>query len=290
MWFGRLREGILVGVIWLALLAIVGALVCLAVSLFLWIWPHPSPFFLAALGLLAAWGLVQLVRHRALPRLAEALKPKYFSKIDEAEAREAEDPWFRPPPFRLDPVSPPGLVADVVSAVSKVVIGVVLRLYRIFAPNGRVLPLSFRLVTRFEDVTAVLNDPDRFRVPFGREWTAMGDGRNCVLGMDGDAHARQSALFTAIMGPQHWPADQIRISTKAQEIARGVIAEADGGLDVVADVFQRTITEVCIDYLGLEAPDRAAYADWLTSKTWLTFGDPTGEGQPGHLRRSHGRA
>lgn len=276
MWFGRLREGILVGAIWLALLAIVGVVIHLAVSLFLWIWPHPSPLFLAVLGLLAAWGVFQLVRHRALPRLAEALEPKYFGKIEEAEAREAADPWLRPPPFRLDPVSPPGLIADIVSAVSRFVIGVVLRLYRIFAPNGRILPLSFRLVTRFEDVTAVLKDPDRYRVPFGREWTAMGGGRNSVLGMDGVDHDRQRALFNAIMGPQLWPVDQIRISTKAAEVARGVIAEADGGLDVVADVFQRTITEVCIDYLGLEAPDRAAYADWLTSKTWLTFGDPTG--------------
>ena len=122
----------------------------------------------------------------------------------------------------------------------------------------------------------MLNDPDRFRVPFGPEWTAMGDGRNSVLGMDGPTHARQRALFEEIMGRRHWHLDKIRISTKAAEVARGLIEEADGGLDVVADVFQRTITEVCVDYLGLEAPDRAAFADWLISKTWLTFGDPTG--------------
>lgn len=107
MWVGRLREGVLVVAIWLALLAIVSVVICLAVSLFLWIWPHPPRLFLAGLGLLAASGLVQLVRHRALSRLAEALEPKYFGKIDEAEAREAADPWLRPPPFRLDPVLSP---------------------------------------------------------------------------------------------------------------------------------------------------------------------------------------
>ena len=276
MWFARLRECVLVGTIWIALLAIVGLLIHLTLSVYRWIGWELSLGVLLLVGMLAAWGVFQLILSGTISKLARKFQPKYFGKIKEAENREAADPWTRPPPFRLAPASPPGLIGEITSAVAKVVIGLVLRLYRIFAPNGRLLPLSYRLVTRFKDVTEVLNDPDRFRVPFGPEWTAMGDGRNSVLGMDGPTHARQRALFEEIMGRRHWHLDKIRISTKAAEVARGLIEEADGGLDVIADVFQRTITEVCVDYLGLEAPDRAAYADWLISKTWLTFGDPTG--------------
>jgi cytochrome P450 len=56
-----------------------------------------------------------------------------------------------------------------------------------------------RIVTRFSDVSAVLQDDDRFRVPFGPEWTAMGAGRNSVLGLDGPAHRSQREVFDEIM-------------------------------------------------------------------------------------------
>lgn len=276
MWVSRLREALLLGFIWLAAAGVVVLVGAAACRLFLWIWPHPSPVFLGALAILVAWAVIRMVRSDLLGRIRKAITPKYYGKILEAEAEEAKDPWKRPPPFRMEAASPPGIIGQVVSAVVQALIGLLLWLYRGVAPNGRLTPIPMRVVTRYSDVTAVLRDSDTFRVPFGREWTTMGAGRNSVLGLDGQAHKSQRDVFDDIMAECARPADRIRVTTKAAEVARALIEQSQGRADVVTDIFQRTITEVCIEYLGLEAGDRDALADWATSKSWLTFGDPTG--------------
>jgi cytochrome P450/deferrochelatase/peroxidase EfeB len=276
MWISRLREALLLGFIWLTATGLAVGLVAAVCGVFLWIWPHPSPLFLGALAILLAWGLVRLVQSDPVGRIRKAITPKYYAKILEAEAAEAKDPWQRPTPFQMEAAAPPGLIGQVVSAVVQAIIGLLLWLYRGVAPNGRLTPIPMRIVTRFSDVSAVLRDDDRFRVPFGPEWTAMGAGRNSVLGLDGPAHRSQREVFDEIMAECAQPADRIRVTTKAAEVARALIDQSQGRADVVTDIFQRTITEVGIEYLGLEAGDRDALADWATSKSWLTFGDPTG--------------
>ena len=87
MGFARLREGVLVGTIWIALLAIVGLMIHLALSVYRWIGWELSLGVLLLVGMLAAWGVFQLILSGTISKLARKFQPKYFEKIKEAETR-----------------------------------------------------------------------------------------------------------------------------------------------------------------------------------------------------------
>jgi Dyp-type peroxidase family len=256
--------------------AVFTAVVFAALKLFLWVWPHPPKLLLGVAGVVLAGLAILWIRTRPWIAIRTAITPKYYKKIREAEAAEAADPSQRPPPFRMDPVRAPGLLGQAIGAILQAAIGFLLWFFRGLAPNGRLSPIPVRLVTRFSDVEAVLLDDETFRVPFGPEWTTMGAGRNSVLGLDGPAHRAQRAVFDDIMLGITQPGDRARLTARAAEVAQSLVGQSMGRADVVTDIFQRTVSEVCIDYLGLEAGDRNLLADWATSKSWLTFGDPTG--------------
>ena len=276
MWVGRLREVVVIGLLWSMIAAVFTAVVFAALKLFLWVWPHPPKLLLGVAGVVLAGLAILWIRTRPWIAIRTAITPKYYKKIREAEAAEAADPSQRPPPFRMDPVRAPGLLGQAIGAILQAAIGFLLWFFRGLAPNGRLSPIPVRLVTRFSDVEAVLLDDETFRVPFGPEWTTMGAGRNSVLGLDGPAHRAQRAVFDDIMLGITQPGDRARLTARAAEVAQSLVGQSMGRADVVTDIFQRTVSEVCIDYLGLEAGDRNLLADWATSKSWLTFGDPTG--------------
>ena len=276
MWVGRLREVAVIGLLWSMIAAIFTAVLFAVVRLFLWMWPDPPKLLLGVAGVVLAGLAILWIRTRPWIAIRKAITPKYYKKIQEAEAAEAADPSQRPPPFRMDPVRAPGLLGQAIGAILQAAIGFLLWFFRGLAPNGRLSPIPVRLVTRFSDVEAVLLDDETFRVPFGPEWTTMGAGRNSVLGLDGPAHRAQRAVFDDIMLGITQPGDRSRLTARAAEVAQSLVGQSMGRADVVTDIFQRTVSEVCIDYLGLEAGDRNLLADWATSKSWLTFGDPTG--------------
>lgn len=276
MWVGRIRELVMVTGLWSVVGILAVGAVFISIRAFLILWPYPPNLPVALAAVLLTGATILWLRRRPWIAIRAAMTPKYFARIREAEAAEAADPSRRPPPFRMDPERAPGLVGQAVGGLAQAGIGLVLWLLRGIAPNARLSPIPVRLVTRFKDVTQVLEDDDTFRVPFGPEWTTMGAGRNSVLGLDGTAHRAQRDVFDEIMLRATKPGDRVRLTKRAAEVARSLVNQAQGRADVITDIFQRTITEVSIDYLGLQAGDRNLLADWATSKSWLTFGDPTG--------------
>jgi hypothetical protein len=103
MWVGRLRETLLLVVVWaivvgLGLLAI--AAVC---GLFLSVWPNPSPLFLGALGILLAWGLVRFLLTDPLGRFRKAITQKYYAKIRDAGPKRRRIPGSALPPSDWTP-------------------------------------------------------------------------------------------------------------------------------------------------------------------------------------------
>ncbi|MFM8375035.1 MAG: cytochrome P450, partial [Phenylobacterium sp.] len=58
--------------------------------------------------------------------------------------------------------------------------------------------------------------------------------------------------------------------------ALALVEQAQGRMDVVADLIRRTAAETCIDYFGLEAPDPDALADWTIGINRMVFADPFG--------------
>ena len=273
---GRIREFILVAGLWLLPLTAVLWAGVAAVKWALESWPKTSPFFLGAAAVLAIGALALWLVNGGQRKLAWKLSHKYWGKIWAARARETDDPFHKPPPFRLDPETPASSLTLGLSSFIKVLIGLVLGLVRVVAPNARIWPLPFRLVTRYNDVIAVLNNNASFETAYGEEMKDMGQGTNFVLGMNGQEHAAARAILVANIGGQGAVA---QVQACAAEVASALVDQAHGRMDVVADLIRRTAAETCIDYFGLEAPDPDSLADWTIAMSRQIFADPFGATQ-----------
>lgn len=272
MWAGRIRE-ILLGVfIWAILLALVLGVVGGAVWWIQATFPRQAPVIFSVLAIVAAALVIAWWRKAPLTTLRQALTPKYWGKINDARRAELADPFLKPAPFRLDPDGGPaaaGLLGRLLPAILFPII-------RFVAPNARIWPLPLRLVTRYDDVLAVLRSQDDFQTAYGAEMQDMGEGTNFVLGMNGPAHAAARGMMDQVMGNLANPADGPRVAQRAAEVATALVDQAQGRMDVVADLIRRTAAETCIEYFGLEAPDPDSLADWTMAMSRLIFADPFG--------------
>lgn len=276
MWMGHLRGAIMISVLWSVIAALLAGVIAAALKVLLLLWPNPSPLLAGFAGVLLTGLFLLWLRKRPWIRIREAITPKYWEKIRQARAREKADPYQKTPPFRLDPEQEPGLLRQVLGGVSKALVGGGLRLFRFASPNIRIWPLPIRLVTRFSDVRAVLQDTEHFFTPFGAEMEDMGGGVNFVLGVNGPAHEPARSQLDEVIGSLANPGDRSRVSRRAAQAAGALVDQAQGRMDVVADLIRRTAAETCIDYFGLEAPDPDALADWTIAMSALVFSDPFG--------------
>jgi Dyp-type peroxidase family len=143
-------------------------------------------------------------------------------------------------------------------------------LARALWPNPRLGRLV--IVTREADVKAVLEDPATFEVPFGLEMTELASGNPGVLGLDGEAHARQNKIIREIL----LPSDLTLITELSGRFARALIDGSGGRIDVVTDLITRVATETCARYFGMTVDEPDAFAEWAMSVSALLFADPTG--------------
>lgn len=276
MWVGRLRQFILVAGLWSLPLALAAFGASWAIRFILRTWPDHARAILAVAALLVAAVLVRWLLGRPFSGIRQALTPKYWGKITSARAREQADPFRKAAPFRLDPEPAPAGTPLGGVGLGKALLGTVLRLIRIFAPNSKFWPIPIRLVTRYDDVRAVLDASDTYLAAYGAEMQDLGEGANFVLGMNGGEHAQARRILDDVVGELANPGDRARVAARAAEVARALVDQAPGRLDVVADLIRRTATETCIEYLGLEAPDPDALADWTLGMNQLVFADPFG--------------
>jgi Dyp-type peroxidase family len=276
MWVGRLRQFILVLGLWSAPVALVVSGAHWGIRFILGAWPEAARVIFAVAAVLAAALILRWLLKRPLAGIRQALTPKYWGKIARARTQERADPFRKPTPFRLDPETASAGITLGARGLSKSLAGAGLRLIRILAPNARIWPIPMRLVTRYEDVQAVLGASDTYLTAYGAEMQDMGEGTNFVLGMNGAEHTQARKILDDVVGELANPGDRARVAARAAEVARALVDHAPGRLDVVADLIRRTATETCIDYLGLEAPDPDALADWTLGMNQLVFADPFG--------------
>ena len=276
MWAGRIREFILVAGLWTLPIAAVLWLSRIVVAWALKTWPVLAPFTLGLAAILVL-GAAALWWVREGPGdLRQKLTQKYWGQIKAARALEAADPFQKPEPFRLDPEVPPGGLAIGMDSFIKAITGLGLGVIRVIAPNARLWPIPFRVVTRYDDVAAVLNNSAVFETAYGAEMMDMGQGTNFVLGMNGAEHAAARQVLNGVVGQIANPGDRARVEGRAAEVATALVEQAQGRMDVVADLIRRTAAETCIDYFGLEAPDPDALADWTIGVNRMIFADPFG--------------
>lgn len=113
---------------------------------------------------------------------------------------------------------------------------------------GRLRLFGVTIYGRDANVTQVLGNPAQFPVPFGAEMRLLAHGPPTttstpalrpafMLGTEGDSHAGQRALVLAAM--QQGAAWQNRFAADTTAIAAALIANSDGQIDVMRDVFAR---------------------------------------------------
>lgn len=196
--------------------------------------------------------------------------------------------------FRLERLEPAGLLARLFRKA--ILIGLALAVWwaRVFGPY-RIF--GVRIVARHDDVLAVLGDPARYPVPFGPEMVLLAHGPApadadpalrppFMLGTEGPDHASQRALVEQAMAAG--PGWKQRFMADTSAITAALLANADGQIDVMKDVFARVTAQTGADFLGLNPPDIDAYSDWTLAMSAMLFGDPTGSPLPRELAQHAG--
>lgn len=128
-------------------------------------------------------------------------------------------------------------------------------------------------ITRDAQVRDVLSRSDDFRVPFGPEMKALGDGATFMLGLDGEDHAR----FRRIMGQVIFRKDAEWMHAKSAEFTAALLENHAGSINVVNDLIKRVPAEICLRYFGLDCQDADSFGDWTLAISALLFGDPFGD-------------
>ncbi|MBU6166389.1 MAG: cytochrome P450 [Alphaproteobacteria bacterium] len=196
--------------------------------------------------------------------------------------------------FRLERLEPGGIGARLFRRLVLALMAVAVWWARMFGPT-RVPVVGVRIMARHHDVMAVLGDPARYPVPFGPEMILLAHGPGAgdaalrppfMLGTEGPDHASQRALVESAMAAgQGWKA---RFMADTTAITAALLANADGQIDVMKDVFARVTAQTGADYLGLAPPDIDAYSDWTLAMSAMLFGDPAGSDTPRELAQHAG--
>ena len=126
------------------------------------------------------------------------------------------------------------------------------------------------LITRRDDVLAILKDHYTFPTPYGAHLPGP-----FVLGLEGDEHAKQRAALTAALN-----VDNLReiMGHKVQAAAQARVAAVNrpGGMDVGADLIQPVLDEIIADFLGIPGPDSRTQWQWardIFENIFLNFGN-----------------
>ena len=116
------------------------------------------------------------------------------------------------------------------------------------------------MVTRYDDVEAVLRDPDRFSSRINNDTMGPVMG-TLILGMDGDEHRRYRSLVAQAFRPSaldRWDEELIAPTIKGLLDAIAPLGRAD----LVADVTSRYPVQVIAGVLGVPVEDYEQFQKW----------------------------
>src|SRR5262249_28605668 len=137
---------------------------------------------------------------------------------------------------------------------SRLVLAVLRRVHPMIATR------RFGLVTRSDDVRAVLDDHTNFTVPYEAKMTAITGP--FILGVDDTPlYRRDHAALRAVIRPD----DLERVADATLAEARRRVAACGGRIDVVSDLTDPVIDHVMTDYFGTPGPDTATQLRWARS-------------------------
>ncbi|HKU98624.1 MAG TPA: cytochrome P450 [Vineibacter sp.] len=195
---------------------------------------------------------------------------KYFDKITAAQGQPA-------PPVVLAPfdlkkgLGAGGLVKRLFPGLTDRLMLALFWVLRAFCPVAKIGRAV--LVSRYDDVVAVLQQPEIFEVPYGPEMIELAGGTNFALGMEGLDHTAQNAIIRQVLRRE----DGAGVCAHTRHVTKALVAGAGGRLNVMQDLFARVTAETCGRYFGLDLEDPDLFADASMSVSALLFADPFGK-------------
>lgn len=178
------------------------------------------------------------------------------------------------------------------------IVGLLLRFVKWLAGRVGTLKLfGVVIFARDANVTAVLGDSARYPVPFGAEMKLLAHGPPgenpdpalrpaFMLGTEGEDHASQRALVLAAM--QQGATWNARFVADTTAMTAALLANSDGQIDVMRDVFARVTAQTGADWLGLKPADIDAWSDWTLAMSAMLFGDVLGNATTRELAQHGG--
>jgi cytochrome P450/deferrochelatase/peroxidase EfeB len=185
---------------------------------------------------------------------------------------------FLPPPKTQLRRAVQHLTAYIWKLLFEIIASLFFRFCRAVCPVPRFRWLSFWrqrrvfVATRAADISAVLGQPDVFGVPYRPDILRVCSGTNSVLGLDGARHCPLNNVLREILGT----IDLDGIRAESERIAKALLDNSGGRIDVMSDLITRTITEVACDLFGLDPADPTEFAHWTMSISRLLFADQLG--------------
>lgn len=180
-------------------------------------------------------------------------------------------PEWNDVPFSLDYLREASRPRKVMGAIMRALIWPISWLLLRFFPVVRMF--DFVLLTRADDVRAVLNDPAQFPMPFGPEMEALGRNATFLLGLDGEPQERQKRIVMSA----YRPGDVARMEEQALIFAQALLDAGKGEIDVAQDLIRRVLTENAIRLFGIGPVDPDDLANWVMACSNMLFADPFGD-------------
>lgn len=151
----------------------------------------------------------------------------------------------------------------------------VMRILRTVAPT--ITFDNYAIVTRFDDVTEVMERTDVFPVPFGPRMEEMTDGQNVSLGMnDSPTRTTQMSMMWLAQRREDVPTIGKPMATRLAKAAMDKAA-AERKIDVCEMLLRRVPIGIMRDYYGIpiKPEEEGPLADWLIGESTYIFGNPT---------------
>ncbi|WP_246534980.1 cytochrome P450 [Methylomonas paludis] len=121
------------------------------------------------------------------------------------------------------------------------------------------------IITRFADVTDVLNLPKIFTVAL--YLPKMGNGIYLMAHDDDALHTREKSMMQSLLNRDDLPAVRSMIAN----IAQNILAQANGKLEIVNQYCRMVPAGLVQDYFGLTGVDKAELIDWSYWNQYNTF-------------------
>lgn len=121
------------------------------------------------------------------------------------------------------------------------------------------------IVTRFDDVTDVLNMPKIFTVQL--YLPKMGNGIYLMAHDDDALHYREKSIMQSLLNRDDLPA----VRKMVAEIGKNILDQANGNIEIVYDYCRTVPATLVQDYFGLTGVDRKQLIEWSYWNQYNTF-------------------